>query len=174
MRKHIQRTLPRTWIKKGFLPEEAYFLSELTRAGAQAPYIQAMSRHRSSLNANRVRYGWSKAEYRRRVVADYKKLGVTPFKGGSYAQYLKKHFYDLFTIYKDKTPATEYISPRKKRRVRPAGETKAQATRRKMLIDKIAQLNIKINRAIMNNNQVERKRLETQRNNYQNQLDRLE
>lgn len=174
MRQHIAKTKERTWLRKGFLLEEAYYLSEISRAGAKAPYIQAMIRHRIALKAAARRYDWSVGEYRKRIVKDYEKFGLPKFKGGNYKQYIKKYLYDYFTEFKDRTPTDPtYESPKKKRRVRIRSGVKAQVTKRQMLGNKILELNDKISRAIMRGNQVQRRELEMQRNRYQAQLDNL-
>lgn len=174
MRRHIAKTKRSTWARRGFLPEEQYFLSEISRAGAKAPYIQAMMRHRIALNAVRVKYHWTVAEYRRRIVADYQKLGLPKFIGGSYKQYIIKHFYYYFTEFKDRIPYDPtYESPKKKKRIRVKGVTKAQSSKRGMLVNKIGNFNQKITRAIGKGDQTQRRELERERNRYQTQLDNL-
>lgn len=174
MRRHIQKTRQSTWARRGFLPEEFYFLSEISVQGAKAPYIMAMRRRRSSLNANRVKYHWTITEYRRRVVADYQKMGLPKFIGGSYKQYIQRHFYDYFTEFKDKTPYDPtYESPKRKGRVRVRGEGKAQTGKRQMLSNRITMLNEQIGRASLRGDQKERRRLEAERNRYQIELDNL-
>jgi len=174
-RKHVVRTRTSTWERKGFTPEEARWLSEISRAGSEAPYIQALMRSRHSLIAHKVRYGWSTEKYRQMVAKKYEQLGIAPFRGGSYSQYLKKHFYDMLTAYKDRTPyEPEWKTPRKKRYgVRVKGEPKVQTSRRKMIVNKIAELNNKINKAVARGNQRERRLLEKERNSWQTKLDNL-
>lgn len=175
MRRHIIKTRPSSWARRGFLIEERYFLSEISRAGARAPYVQAMSRRRISLNANRVKYGWTMREYRRRVYAEYVKVGVREKgKWETYRHYFKATFYDYFTAWKERTPLDpEWETPRKKRLWRVKGEPRAQTTKRKMLQAKVVGLNDKITRAMMRGDQAERRRLESERNRYQMKLDTL-
>ena len=178
-RRHIVKTRVSSWTRRGFTSEEAYYLSEISKAGAKAPYIQAMIRRRLSLNANRVRYEWSANEYRRRIIEEYQKFGLPKYKGGNYRWYIDKYFYDYLTALKDKTPKDpEYESPRKKdyRRSRTKTGTskpKAQTSKRKMLRMKINEYNDRINRAAMRGDQTLRHELERARNRYQTQLDNL-
>lgn len=181
LRRHIPKTRASSWVRRGFLPEEAYYLSEISSAGANAPYIRAMRRRRSSLNANRVKYGWDMAQYRRRVVADYQRVGIRGRSRDrlgrfeSYADYFRKVFYDYFTVFKDTTPLIpEWKTPRRKKRIRVKGETKPQANKRRMLRIKIDDFNQRINRASARGDQILRRQLEHERNSYQIQLDSLE
>ena len=172
-RKHRVKTRPSSWVRRGFLPEEAYYLSEISREGAKAPYILAMRRRRSSLKANATKYGWTKTEYRRRVIADYIKLGMPDKKRLSVRSYINEYFYDYFTVYKDRTPKDpEYESPRNKRR-KVTKVSRPTTSRAKMLRNKIDELNTKISRASLTGNQRLLRELEKERNITQNKYDRL-
>lgn len=174
MRRHIAKTHKSTWARRGYLPEETLYLSEISRAGARAPYIRAMTRHRIALNANRVRYGWSVEEYRRRIIKDYEKLGLPKFVGGSYKQYLKRNFYDILTEFKDRTPYDpEWQTPRRKKMIRIKGEPKAQTSRRKMLYQQLEDNASKQRRVIASNDQRELRQLQKQRDGIQRKIDNL-
>ena len=180
MREHIVHTKPESWAKRGFLPEEQYFLSEISRAGARAPYIQAMSRRRISLNANRVKYKWTRAEYRRRVVDDYVRMKQREKgKWESFRHYFKELFWYYFEAWFekwiDKMPLpTEWITPKSKRTFwKLKGETKAQTTRRKQKENRIKDYNEAIVKATIRGDQKERYRLERIRNRLQNELDNM-
>jgi len=173
-RKHYIRTNPSTWRRRGFLPQESLFLAELTREGMKAPHIQAMMRRRSSLNANRVKYGWTAQEYRERVVAEYAKRGIRQkSKYEPYTQYLKTNFYKLFKWYQREVPAGDWETPRKKRVHKVTGKIKAQATKKQQLMKKKEDWNDKIVKAMKRGDQPERARLERERNQIQTQLDNL-
>lgn len=177
MRRHIVKTLPRTWHRRGFLPEESYYLSEIGRYSAKnAPYIQAMIRQRLSMNANRVKYHWSYYEYRRRVVAEYVKMGVRlPRRKESIRQYLKNTFYDFLNAWKKRIlpDFPEWETPRAKRVRRKRGEPKAQATKRQQLNKRYDDTKQKIVRAIQRGDQRERRRLEKELDKIYNQLQNL-
>lgn len=171
MRKHIVKTRESTWIRRGFLKQEAYYLSELSRAGAKAPYILALRRHRSALLGAKAKYGWSQREFNKRVIKDYEKLVLPKYKGGSYKQYLKKHFYDLFELYKDKVPVgKEYKSPTKKDRRKYKIVNKPQKTMKESLQSKLDDNEMKIRQAIASGNQPERRRLEKERDIIRNRI----
>ena len=174
MREHKVHTKPESWAKRGFLPEEQYFLSEISKAGAQAPYIQAMSRKRISLNANRVKYKWTKADYRRRIVAEYVRMGLRDKgKRESFKHYFNDLFWYYFEAWKNITPFDpEWETPKRKRKFwKEKGETKAQTTRRKQRVQRIKDYDQSIIRATVRGDQKERHRLEVARNRVQNELD---
>ena len=154
-----------TWLRRGFLPQEAIEFSRISAAGMKAPYIQAMIRKRISLNAARVRYGWTKREYRKRILDEYKAKGVR-------RMITPKTIWDYFSWWKDTVPIPDdWTSPGKKRRRRTT--RRVQSTKRDMLRNKISSLNDQITRAIRSNDQRLRRTLELERNRYQNQLDAL-
>lgn len=177
LRPHTERVHSRTWERRGFLPEERYWLSEISRAGSQAPYIRNMIYQRTQhLLNNARRYGWSVSRYREEVAEVYVDAGVRPRRRReSIRHYILDTFYDYLNILKDRVPAgVDYESPKRKRRVRkPRGERVGQTTIRRQLRQHIDDLNTKIGRASLRDDQKERRRLERERNVAQNQLDNL-
>ena len=163
-----------TWAKRGFLSYEQEQLSRLSAAGAKAPYVRALRRRRSSLNANRKRLGWSDIEYLRRVIQDYRRIGLVIKPGESLRAFFKRTFWDYFTWYKEHVPSDpEYTSPKPKRRRRVKGEKKAGATKRQMLNRKMSDNERKWIQAIQGGNLKRRRELERERRQIQRQLDKL-
>ena len=164
-----------TWLKRGFLPEEAAEFSRISAAGTQAPYIQAMVRKRLSLNAARVRYHWSKRTYRLRIAQEYKNKGVSPqaaFPGLVSRKKQSNLIWDYFNAWKWIAPAPdEWTSPKRKRKTTMPSKRSPQTTKRGMLKDKISRLNDQISRAALSNNKPLRRSLELQRNRHQIELD---
>ena len=155
----------RSWLRSGFLPEEALEFSRISRTGTKAPYIQAMLRKRRSLNAARVRYGWTRREYRKRILDDYAKKGVR-------RRITSKTIWDYFGYWKDIIPIPDdWTSPRRRRR--KTVSRRPLTTKRDMLRAKIDTLNDQISRASMRSNLSQMRKLEIERNRYQNQYDVL-
>ncbi len=168
-------TFRRTWARRGFLPYETIKLSALSPAGSKAPYIRRMIRKRVSLNANRVRYGWSNREYLHRIMEDYARAGLVKGKYETYAKFFQRAYREYFLFYKDTTPTDPtWETPKPKKTVRRIkGERKAQYTKRQMLRKRIEGLNEQISRASLRGDQQLRRRLEVERNSYQLDLDFL-
>ncbi len=177
-RSPYQKTSPRYYSRRGFLKPEQYWLSEISIAGRNAPYIKAMVRTRISLNANRKKYNWTTQEFVKRIYREYLRRGVRPKRRWeSYADYFKKVFYDYLGWWKDHKDifpgGDDWETPRRKSRKPSKVKPKAQRSRRDMLLQQISDYNDKINRAISKGDQRERAILERQRNNLQNRLDSL-
>lgn len=170
-RRHIVKTRPNTWQRRGFLPSEVYRLTEISREGMKSDFIQKMIRQRISLKANAARYNWTPAEYQRRVALLYEKQGVrAKRRGESYAGYIDKQFYNYFTaLQRAYSPEGVYNRRKQERRRKPV--TKTTAGKRRQLEQKIAGLNSDIGRVSIRNDQKMREKLERQRNRLQMQLD---
>lgn len=175
-RKHKTRTHRATWGRVGFLPVEQHYLSEISRDGSKAPYIQAMIKRRRGMLNEAIRDRQSLYEYQRRVLGEYESVGIRA-KGRweTYAQYFDRTFYDYLIIYQERYYDPEWISPKKKRRLQTKGKkAKEENVRLKQLRQEKEAWNDKINKAIQRQDIPELRRLEVQRNKVQNKIDRIE
>jgi len=177
LRTHRERTHIGTWKRRGFLPEERYWLSEISKAGSIAPYIRIMVYQRTQhLLNNKIRWKWSERRYREEVAESYEDMGVRARRRReSIRHYILSTFYDYLALFKKQEPeGVEYESPKKRRRARlPKGKRVAQTTKRRQLRQKIDAWNDKIRVASARGDREAMRRLERERNQYQNQLDKL-
>jgi hypothetical protein len=156
----------------GFLPSEAMQLSHVSKAGTRAPYFQRMINSRRSLYLNAKRYGWTQTEYRDAIKRQYSERGA--FKQDVLGR-IRADVWQLLRWYEDKTPDQErYESPWRKRTTKRSGQRKTQKSlsRRQMYTDWIRHLTLQINDP--NTSEKQRDRLKSQRNNFQQYLDKLQ
>ena len=174
--RHRERTRVGTWRRRGFLPEERYYMSEMSRSGTASPAIQGMIKQRvMRLLSNKARYGWTQRQYRLHVVAEYERCGIRARrKRESIRHYILKTYYDYFEYFKKTEPGGmdyDYLEERKMKLLK--SDKVKHPTMRKQLKRNIEDWNRKILGAMQRGDQEERKRLERERNNYQRRLDRL-
>lgn len=175
-RRHIQRTRPTTWLRRGFLTVEAYFLSEVSGAGAKSPLIQTIIRQRRSLNANRARYKWTPQEYEKRVERLFIRYGVRARNPReTMAHYLYKTFYEYLNAVKADENFEETPRPKSRRKSTPSQkQIKLRSTKKQAIRKKIDIKNDEIRKAMRYGDQKLREKLEKERNRLQNQHDKLD
>jgi len=158
-RTHYTRTYARSWTKKGFLPQEAEFLKEISKDGRKSPVIKGLMKSREDLiDSLPKRHGRRKLE--NLILNKYAAAGIKPFVGTDKVhrrkdalvrQYIDKYFYDyLNRLKRDYTD----LHPGWKGTPRPkstkTGTSKPQMTAAKAVENKVSALREKYSRAVMN------------------------
>lgn len=87
------------WTRRGFTPQEATRLQEISPAGLKAPYIRYMVARRSGMMRYAKNHDWTKEQIRDWIYRDYQNHDVRPIESENYATYFSKTFYDYLKSY---------------------------------------------------------------------------